>query len=133
MKKLIMLVLLPLVLLGCQPEKLSTIQLEDEIVKVNISESNGFYEINPNFFLEIDDENTIETITEAIITSEKQMGSVDMADPEYDMRVGYANGNFHDFHVWLGEKATLMELENTETIYYVSSEMTDKLEQLINK
>ncbi|WP_226036757.1 hypothetical protein [Aquibacillus saliphilus] len=131
MKKLTASILLLIVLFGCQSKEVSTFQLEGEIAKINISESNGFYETNPNFFIELTDDNAVQVFTKAITTSEKQMGTFDMIDPEYDMRIVYANGNKHNFHLWLGEKSTLMELENTETIYYVSSELTDKLTEFI--
>ncbi|WP_058308184.1 hypothetical protein [Gracilibacillus massiliensis] len=133
MKKLITLISLSVLLIGCHSKEASSFELKGEIVKISISESKGFYEINPNFFIELKDDYAIEIITKAITTAEKQAGSVDMAEPEYDMRVFYDHGKKHDFHLWIEEETTLMELENTETTYSISPEMTKTLHNLISK
>ncbi|AQQ52972.1 hypothetical protein [Planococcus lenghuensis] len=126
-------ILLSIGLIGCQSGD-NTLKMDKEITKVSISKSNGFGQINPEFFAEYDDEKTIKALRSIFSNMVKEQMEVSMAEPEFDVNVKFKDGSEQGFHLWIGEKgqrSTLMEIENTNTIYTVSEEMTNMLLDLI--
>ena len=104
------------------------LQFDGEITKVSISKSK---DNNTTVF---DDDESIETIKSLFVSAVKENGIVNMANPEFYMDVVYPNENKKSFHLWIGEKgekSTLMKTDDTNTIYTVSEELTDKLIDLI--
>lgn len=126
--------LIPLILIGCQ----STVDDEtpnDEISKVSLSNSNTIGQINTDFFTVYEDEEVLETFQNIFTSAVKQEGIVDIAEPEFDLEVIYKEGNKQEYHLWLGEKdeqSTLMQVEDTHTIYTISEEATNQLIDLVN-
>lgn len=106
------------------------------ITKVSISEAKGFGFINPEFFAEYEDEETLELFRGMISSAIKQQGIVDMIEPEYDLEVVYQDGDKQGYHLWLGDsgqKSTIMNVDNTHTIYTVPAAITDKLINVIKQ
>ena len=149
MKKIYLLVVsmffIPLVLLGCQPKtdsensnnQISNANSEEsknEIFKVSISNSKGFGEVNTDFLIVFEDEETLGTFQNSITNAKKREGIVDMIDPEFDLEVIYKDGTKKEYHLWVGEKdgkSSLMNVENTHTVYSISEEYTNQLISLI--
>ncbi|HZK46976.1 MAG TPA: hypothetical protein VFC64_03465 [Atopostipes sp.] len=131
---IVSILLIPLILIGCQ----STVDDEtpnDEISKVSLSNSNTIGQINTNFFTVYEDEEVLETFQNIFTSAVKQEGIVDIAEPEFDLEVIYKEGNKQEYHLWLGEKdeqSTLMQVEDTHTIYTISEEATNQLIDLVN-
>ena len=131
---IVSILLIPLILIGCQ----STVDDEtpnDEISKVSLSNSNTIGQINTDFFTVYEDEEVLETFQNIFISAVKQEGIVDIAEPEFDLEVIYKEGNKQEYHLWLGEKdeqSTLMQVEDTHTIYTISEEATNQLIDLVN-
>lgn len=131
---IVSILLIPLVLIGCQ----STVDDEtpnDEISKVSLSNSNTIGQINTDFFTVHEDEEVLETFQNIFTSAVKQEGIVDIAEPEFDLEVIYKEGNKQEYHLWLGEKdeqSTLMQVEDTHTIYTISEEATNQLIDLVN-
>lgn len=103
------------------------LQFDGEIIKIKISESQG------NGTTIFDDDVSIETLNSIFSSAVKESGLVNMANPEFNMDV-YTNKSLQSFHLWIGEKgekSTLMKTDDTNTIYTLSEEMTDKLVDLI--
>lgn len=131
---IVSILLIPLILIGCQ----STVDDEtpnDEISKVSLSNSNTIGQINTDFFTVYEDEEVLETFQNIFTSAVKQEGIVDIAEPEFDLEVIYKEGNKQEYHLWLGEKdeqSTLMQVEDTHTIYTISEEATNQLIDLVN-
>lgn len=130
------------VLFGCQSGDNTTkdtdknkIEQETEVVTktdidkiVSISKSKGF---DPTVF---NDDKSIETFNTIFTSAVKEEGIVNMVNPEFYIDVVYSNENKQSFNLWVGEKgerSTFMNSNDTNTIYTVSEEMTDKLIDLI--
>ena len=149
MKKIYLLVVsmffIPLVLLGCQPKtdsensnnQISNANSEEsknEIFKVSISNSKGFGEVNTDFLIVFEDEETLGTFQNSITNAKKREGIVDMIDPEFDLEVIYKDGTKKEYHLWVGEKggnSSLMNVDNTHAVYSISEEFTNQLISLI--
>lgn len=156
MKKTISVVVLmtfiSVILLGCQSEDNTTpkqqteesdipntqqqsddndkIILEGEISNIILK---NLHDSNKIIF---DKANDIEIIKNIIVSAKKEPGIVDMDSPEYRLVVAFTDGNESAFYLWIGEKgmkSTLMQTEDSHTIYTVSEDMTDQLIDLIEK
>ena len=130
MKKILLMALLfvsvPIVLMGCQTNDSDS----DDIVKVSVSESREFGEINTDFLYAYEDEETLELFEELFDDAVKQDGIVDIVSPEFDIEAELENGSKKQLHLWVGDagqRSTLMYVEDTSTIYRTSSEHTDWL------
>ncbi|MCM3110746.1 hypothetical protein [Lederbergia lenta] len=125
-------------LVGCQFHEIENMVLLDEkIAEVTISESNGFGGMNEEIIQSFTDKESIKTFKKAITTARKQVGNVDVSDPQYDVMVKYTSKEgqlpTHGIHLWLGkenEKSMFMYIEDKE-VYFTSSKMTEKLRMLI--
>lgn len=129
------LILIPTFLLGCQSNAESALEYQN-ISRVGISESTGFGKVNPEFFEIYQDEERLLLFTDLLKNASKEEGIVDMIAPQYDLEVSYEDDTSLGFHLWLGEKgekSTLMQVDDTHTIYTVSTELTNKLIDLIKK
>ena len=105
------------------------LKLVGEISKIKISE------LGKIRVIVFEDDESIETIESIISSAVKEEGIVNMVNPEFKMFVFYTNDdNEQSFYLWIGEKgerSTFMNSNDTNTIYTVSEEMTDKLIDLI--
>ena len=131
---IVSLTLILVVLVGCQSSIDDEIS-SDEISKVSISNSNNIGNINTDFFMVYEDEEVLEVFQDIFRNAVKQEGIVDISEPNFDLEVTYEEGNKGEYHLWLGEKdqnSTLMNSEDTHTIYSISEEATNQLIDLIN-
>lgn len=127
-----------LTIVGCNSQTGETMVLLDEkVVEVKISESNGLGGMNEDILLSFTDEQSIATFEKAITTAIQQAGTVDMTKPDYDVMVEYdaSDGGFptHGIHLWLGdegEKSTFMYIAD-DVVYLTSSKVTNQLRELI--
>jgi len=138
MRKIIFFVLsltfISAILFGCQSKVNTDIKSDLDIKKVSISKSKGFGKVNPDFFAVFDDEKNLKLFKSVISNAVKVDSTVDMATPKYDLEVTYNNGSKQGFHLWIGDKGkrgTLMDINDTNTIYTVLEENTNKLIDLI--
>lgn len=105
-----------------------------DFVKVGIAESTGFDRFNTDFFIEFDDEDTLDDFEEMFEDAVKQDGIVDMADPEYAIEAELEDGSKLQYYLWVGEAdqaSTLMNVDDTHTIYLTSAEETNWLMALL--
>ncbi|CAM3211784.1 hypothetical protein FITA111629_10155 [Filibacter tadaridae] len=128
-----------LILVGCLSRTAETMVLLDEKVsEVKISKSNGFGGMNEDIMQSYTDAESIKTFKNAITTAQKQIGHVDVSDPEYDVMVEYTSAEegqlpTHGIHLWLGkknEKSMFMYIDDDE-VYLTSVKNTQKLRLLI--
>ncbi len=137
MKKIILFVLvlsfICSILIGCQSNDNRGFPNEN-ISKVNISKSSGFGKVNFHFFKVYKNKETLDIFKNAISNAVKREGIADMAEPEFDLRVVYTDGNKQGYHLWVGEKgqkSTLMNVNDTHTTYSISEEITNQLIDLV--
>lgn len=131
--------ILGLVLLsGCGFQQAETmVLLDEEISEVNISKSNGFGRMNEDTFLTLKDEQSLKIMEQAITTATKQPGKVEVAEPEYDVMVGYQSKEgelpTHGIHLWLGkdnEKSMFMYITD-DSVYTTSPKVSQQLRELL--
>ena len=137
MKKSILYVLLlslmSVVLIGCQSKDSNGLS-DGNITKVSISKSSDFGKVNSNFFTVYEDKETLDIFKNVISNAVKQDGIVDIAKAEFDVEVIYTDGNKQGYHLWVGEKgqkSTLMDVNDTNTIYLISEDLTNKFIDLM--
>lgn len=124
------LLVVPLVLVGCGTKDTDT----DDFVKVSVAESIGFDGFSPDFFIEFDDEDTLADFEEMFENAVKQDGIVDMAEPEYAIEAEFEDGRKLQYYLWVGgadQRSTLMNVDDTQTIYLTSAEETKWLIDLL--
>ena len=137
MRKIILFVLslsvMSIILIGCQPNDSKGLP-DENISKVSFSKSNGFGKVNSEFFRVYEDKETLEIFKNAISNAVKLEGIADMAEPEFDIKVVYTDGNKQGYHLWVGKKgrkSTIMNVNDTHTIYSISEEITNNLIDLV--
>lgn len=127
------LLVVPLVLMGCDTSD-KDIDDIDDIVKVSLSESKDLYEMNTDFFVVYEDEDTIEMFETIFEDAVKQDGIVDIAAPDYDIKAELENGSKQQYYLWVGEadqSSTLMRVEDMNTIYLIPADDTNWLIDLL--
>ncbi|MDR4887844.1 hypothetical protein RGU12_09825 [Fredinandcohnia sp. QZ13] len=148
MKKVVILVLslvlIQVLFFGCKPKE--NISTETTIHSPSKSEKNNQLGINNNFIrvsfskpkgtskVNFDDRETLNAFGDIFSSAVKEDGIVNMADPEFYMDVVYEKKNQLILYLWIGEKgekSTFMKADDTNTIYTVSPETTDRLSELI--
>ncbi|QHJ70017.1 hypothetical protein [Planococcus halotolerans] len=149
MKKAIILLLFAvtaIILFGCQPEKeevkaeevgnetegeeMEGVLGEGEIAQFELSEVKG---VNPIIYDETDE---LEIIRDLFSSADKEPGIVNMSDPEFYLKVVMEDGEKRYLNLWLGgegDTASLMDIEDTHTIYTVTADIKGSLAGLINR
>lgn len=126
-----------IVLAGCQLTQGETMVLLDEkVVKVELSPSNGIGDVNPEASKSFDDKKSIKVFENTIRTAVKKQVKVG-PKPDYDVIVSYGD-RFpkHAIHLWLGdedEKSTLMYMVGEGETYITSAKATNQLRDIILK
>ena len=138
--------LISIFLFGCQPqdqaaeaeevksESEATVSdrllIEGDIEKVEFSETKG---IDPVVYKMAEE---LEILQEAISSSIRQPGTVNMTDPEFYLKVVMADGEEHYLQLWLageGDTASLMNADDTHSLYSVAPEVNAKLIELVKE
>ncbi|RVT59968.1 hypothetical protein [Niallia taxi] len=104
------------------------LSIKNDFKSISISKTNGVNEIT------FDDKDTLKAFQVIFSSAVREPGIVDMAAPEFYMDVVYDKDNQQSLYLWIGEKgqrSTFMKTEDTNTIYTVSNDMTDKLIELV--
>ena len=128
------LALLSLMFTGCRSQEMAASPAADKLTKVSVSKSEVFGEVNPDFLAVFEDEPSLETFERLFMKALKREGIADMAEPDYDLEVVYANGDKQEYHLWLSEKgqrSTLASFEDLHVTYTVIEANTDELIDLL--
>lgn len=125
MKKLIILSLVGFFLLsGCGYQNDLGLVVTD---RITIYEMEDFHVEKADSAQVIDDQAIIEEVVTIINAAKKGSGSVDMPVPEY--RVDLAK---RSIFLWLSESSgTVMDNEDTETIYTISRKEAERLKEIL--
>ncbi|WP_047986097.1 hypothetical protein [Ornithinibacillus californiensis] len=136
------LVLMTLLSFGCQPNESTDINInqtsESELnnhfsinkdtIGISFSKPNGKSKVNFN------DKETFHAFQEVFSSAVKEDGIVNMANPEFYMDIVNEENEQSRLYLWIGEKgerSTIMKPNDTNTIYTVSPEETDRLILLV--
>ncbi|MFE0507861.1 hypothetical protein ACWF7H_29505 [Peribacillus butanolivorans] len=136
----ILIICMSLILFGCQSQENSsnekakdpasstkkhkTLIINEDITRIEVSKSKG---VNKIIF---EDQESIQIFYDVISKAVREDGIVNMTDPDYYVMILYANNEQQNINVWVGEsenKSTLMEADNTHTIYTVEEDFLSKL------
>ncbi|MBC5636536.1 hypothetical protein H8S33_06830 [Ornithinibacillus sp. BX22] len=149
MKKIILLLGFPVlssILSGCQTENNSANQAEiintviqhkdvsplilnSDIATISFSKAKNASPIV------LEEAEKLEKLKQIISGAKKEKAIVNMANPNYYIEVIDTSNNKQHFHLWIGkegQQSSLMNTDDTHTIYTVSEEMMDTVMELIN-
>ena len=123
---------LALTLTGCGSNDFRT----DGIEEVRVSESDGFSNFQERDVITYDELEDVKVFADMIRNAEQQPGVVNMATPEYDVEVQYQDETVDRYYVWLGDlgmPTSIMDVNDTHTVYLVPADVTDELIRLLEQ
>ncbi len=129
---LVALTVLTIALIGCGSNDFRT----DGIEEVHISESDGFSSFQDRDVITYDELEDVKVFADMIRNAEQQPGVVNMATPEYDVEVQYQDETVDRYYVWLGDlgmPTSIMDVNDTHTVYLVPADVTDELIRLLEE
>ncbi len=137
---LLFLILIFVILFGCQSTSKTqkpelhqdniTLLLDSKITEVIISDS------SKSTVTASENEDYIESFRSILSSAVKEDGIANMSNPDYIVDVVYGNESEQRFDLWIdqtSQRTTLMNTDDTHTIYTLSKEMTDKLILLVGE
>ncbi|WP_428909937.1 hypothetical protein [Niallia sp. Krafla_26] len=120
---------------GCQGPGNTMVLLDEKVKVMNVSESNGFGDMNQNILFSFNDQQSIKVFEKAIRTAVQSQTTIDETKPDYDVMVEYVGGfPTHAIHLWLGEeneKSTFMYMIGEGETYVTSAKTTNQLRELL--
>ncbi|WP_404353226.1 hypothetical protein [Exiguobacterium aurantiacum] len=119
-------------LTGCGSNDFRT----DGIEEVRVSESDGFSSFQERDVITYDELEDVKVFADMIRNTEQQPGVVNMATPEYDVEVQYQDETVDRYYVWLGDlgmPTSIMDVNDTHTVYLVPADVTDELIRLLEQ
>lgn len=126
MVRILLLLLLLVIATGCG---------QGQLTNVNISKSQGFGEMNSDFFAVYTDKTSLDIFQHAIATAVQQEGAVNVVDPEFDLQLVTTKSQKSNYYLWLGQEgqqSSLMEATDTHTLYALTEEATASLRTLLS-
>ncbi|RHB46776.1 hypothetical protein DW881_13635 [Exiguobacterium sp. AM39-5BH] len=108
----------------------------DGIEEVRVSESDGFSSFQDRDVITYDELEDVKVFADMIRNAEQQPGVVNMATPEYDVEVQYQDETVDRYYVWLGDlgmPTSIMDVNDTHTVYLVPADVTDELISLLEQ
>lgn len=115
---------------GCDTKELVT----EDVTEVRIAESVDFGRFQEQEVITYDELTDVKVFADMIRNAEQQPGIVNMATPEYDVEVQYQDETVDRYYVWLGElgmPTSIMDVNDTHTVYLVPADVTDELIRLL--
>lgn len=104
------------------------LSINNDFITISFLKPNGSSKVN------FDDKETLTAFRDIFSSAVKENGIVNIADPEFYMDVIYDKNEQSRLYLWIGEKgqrSTFMKINDTNTIYTVSPEKTDRLILLV--
>ena len=112
----------------------SELEVENQLLLNNDIKSMHFSKPNGRIKVNVEEKATFNAFQEIFSTATKEDGIVNMANPEFDMDIVYEENEESKLYLWIGEKgqrSTFLNPNDTNTIYTVSPEETDRLILLV--
>lgn len=115
---------------GCETSEL----VAEDIVQVRIAESVDFGRFQEQAVVTYNRLEDVKVFADMIRNADEQPGIVNMATPEYDVEVRFKSDETDRYYVWIGESGkptSLMNVNDTNTVYLVPADVTDELIELL--
>ncbi|KAB2336761.1 hypothetical protein F7731_10435 [Cytobacillus depressus] len=98
-----------------------------KVDNVNIYEMKSFSDFKENSLVVISDSKEKNVIIKAFTNAARESGIVNMADPHYKVEIGN-----EAFFLWIGDNSgTIMNLNDTHTIYTLSEKASNQIKKII--
>jgi hypothetical protein len=98
------------------------------IEKVDVYQMESFSDIKKNSLTTFSDSKVVGNFVKAFKNAKKEPGIADMADPEYKIEFGKES-----YFLWTSEEhGTIMNLNDTNTIYSLSKSSAKSINDLLN-
>ena len=125
-----------LLLTACNVNSVETMVLLDEkIMKVEVSKSNGVGDINLEILKTFEDNPTVRIFENAIKNAVMKEVTLPKSTPDYDLIINYGNDlPKHAIHLWLGgdnEQSIMMYMVEGGDTYVTSMKITKALRDLL--
>ncbi|MET0785229.1 MAG: hypothetical protein ABWY25_00790 [Paenisporosarcina sp.] len=121
MKRLLMVLICVITLLiisGC---------LNENIEQVDVYEMESFSSIKQDSLSTFTDSKDVAVFVKAFNTANKEPGIVDVSDPQYKVELGEGS-----YYFWIkSDKGSIMNVNNTNTIYTLSKNWAKKIYKLL--
>lgn len=117
---------------GCDTKEL----VAEDVTEVRIAESVDFDRFQERDVITYDELEDVKVFADMIRNAEQQPGVVNMATPEYDVEVQYQDETVDRYYVWIGDlgmPTSIMDVNDTHTVYLVPSDVTDELIRLLEQ
>ncbi|MCH4827949.1 hypothetical protein [Planococcus halocryophilus] len=100
----------------------------ENIEKVDVFEMESFSVIKNDALTSYTDSKVVSDFVKAFKKAKKEPGTVDMMDPRYKVEIGEES-----YYLWISkEQGTIMNLDDTHTIYTLSQSSAKKIYELLN-
>lgn len=100
----------------------------ENIEKVDVYEMESYSVIKKDSLTSYTDSKVVSNFVNAFKKAKKEPGSVDMADPEYKVEFGDES-----YFLWVSEEhGTIMNVNDTNTIYTLSKSSAKTINELLN-
>jgi len=130
LKRILLSLLIVLLFSSCST---FTNQMEvSEVKEIKISEFENFGSINRDFIKTITDKEDIKNVVKALNSKSKVHGAVDMPEGDFDLLLIFEDSSEEAYHLWIdSSSATVMQPDDTHTIYNISSKNAEKINQAL--
>ncbi|WP_202078806.1 hypothetical protein [Caldalkalibacillus salinus] len=99
----------------------------DALESIEVYEMESFSDVKADSSVVITDPDDMKTLQKAVNRASKQPGVVDMVEPQYKVVLGEDT-----YFLWLSETlGTVMNTEDTHTIYSLSSKSAKQVQEII--
>lgn len=100
----------------------------DDIKKIDVYEMESFSAIKEDSLTSYTNSEEVSLVVKAFNNAKKEPGIVDIADPEYQVQIGEES-----YYLWIREEqGTIMNVNDTHTIYSLSKNSAAKVYDLLN-
>lgn len=101
----------------------------EEIESISIYKMKNFSTVQEDSLITLTDSKVIDEFTKGFNNANKEQGIVNMADPEYKVELGGVT-----YFLWITEEhGTIMDLNDTHTIYTLSKSSAKNINELLNE
>lgn len=107
---------------------------EADIEEMEFYQTDNYNSTDLELITSSDDAEVIEDFVGLINNSSRQSGAVDMVEPHYELILLEDGQVMHEYFVWSfeGSSASIMDKEDTHTLYSVQDDDRQKLEDFIS-
>ncbi|MDG5788569.1 hypothetical protein QA612_13870 [Evansella sp. AB-P1] len=106
----------------------------EDVFEISVTEFEEFGIVNENIIKSFHEKEYIAVIIDAINSSTRLKGDVDMGFGDYNLTLHFKENEKRVFHLWISDDSVagnIMDIEETETLYRLTKKSTAYLKELI--